>query len=128
MTFRLPLAAATLLAALALSAPAFAQAAMHGPQHGAPAAAAAPAADTPATQAFKQANDKMHRDMAIRFTGDADRDFVAGMIAHHQGAIDMARVLLQYGKDAQIRKMAEGIIAAQEGEIADMKAWQARQR
>ncbi len=70
-------------------------------------------ADTPSTRALKAANDKMHRDMAIRYTGDADRDFVAGMIAHHQGAIDMARVVLQYGEDSEVRKLAEGITAAQ---------------
>lgn len=118
------LLAATLLAALAFSAPALAQGARHGAHHGAPAAAA----DTPATRAFKQANDKMHRDMDIRFTGNADRDFVAGMIAHHQGAIDMAKVVVQHGSDPEIRKLAEAIIAAQETEIAQMKAWQSRQR
>ncbi len=41
-------------------------------------------------------NDKMHRDMGITFTGNADRDFAAGMIPHHQGAIDMARVALEF--------------------------------
>ena len=72
---------------------------------------------------FADAMAKMHKDMAIEFTGNADKDFVLGMIAHHQGAIDMAKVELEYGKDAEIRKLAETIIAAQEGEIKDMKAW-----
>lgn len=100
---------------------AHAQGAHHG--HG-----AAAAGDSASTRAYKQANDKMHRDMSIRFSGDADRDFVAGMIAHHQGAIDMAKVVLQHGKDAEIRKLAHEIIAAQEKEIAQMKEWQAKRR
>ncbi|MDQ0998729.1 uncharacterized protein (DUF305 family) [Phyllobacterium ifriqiyense] len=78
---------------------------------------------SPSSKAFVEANTKMHKDMAIEFTGNADKDFVLGMIAHHQGAIDMAKVELEYGKDAEIRKLAETIIAAQEGEIKDMKAW-----
>ncbi|MHC1549498.1 CopM family metallochaperone [Phyllobacterium sp. K27] len=77
----------------------------------------------PSSKAFVEANTKMHKDMDIEFTGNADKDFVRGMIAHHQGAIDMAKVELEYGKDAEIRKLAETIIAAQESEIKDMKAW-----
>ncbi len=92
--------------------------------HAAPAATA----DSPATRAFKQANDRMHRDMAVRYTGDADRDFVAGMIAHHQGAIDMAKIVLQHGKDPEIRKLAGEVVAAQEKEIVQMKEWQAKRR
>lgn len=75
------------------------------------------------TKAYEAANAKMHKDMAIKFSGDADVDFVKGMIPHHQGAIDMARVVLQHGKDAQIRKLAEEVIKAQEGEITMMKDW-----
>ena len=81
------------------------------------------AGDSPSTAAYIAANDIMHRDMAITFTGDADIDFVRGMIAHHQGAIDMAKVELAYGDDPAIRKLAEAIIAAQEQEIAFMRDW-----
>jgi uncharacterized protein (DUF305 family) len=54
---------------------------------------------------------------------DPDVAFVCSMIAHHLGAIDMARVQLQYGKDAWTRDLAQQIIDAQTKEIADMKNW-----
>ena len=79
-----------------------------------------------AAAAFAAVNAKMHKAMTMEFTGDADVDFMKGMIPHHQGAIDMAQVLLKYGKDAETRKLAEEIIAAQEKEIAFMKAWLAK--
>jgi hypothetical protein len=83
-----------------------------------------PAANEPAsTQAFRAANATMHRDMNIEFSGAADADFVKGMIPHHQGAIDMAKVVLEHGKDPEIRKLAEGIITAQETEIKLMREW-----
>jgi len=86
-----------------------------------------PMGDTgPSSKAFMAANDRMHADMAMPMTGDADVDFVRGMIPHHQGAIDMARIVLEHGKDAEIRKLAEGVIQAQEAEIAMMKDWLAK--
>ena len=78
------------------------------------------------TMAFEKANQKMHENMMMSFTGDADIDFVRGMIPHHQGAIEMAKVQLQYGKDPEIRKLAEDIIRSQEAEIAAMNAWLAK--
>jgi uncharacterized protein (DUF305 family) len=48
------------------------------------------------------------------------------MIPHHQGAVDMANVVIKYGKDPELRKVAEGIVKAQEEEIAFMKAWLAK--
>ena len=83
----------------------------------------ASAAANPSTNAFKAADMTMHKNMSIRYSGDTDTDFVRGMIPHHQGAIDMAKVELQYGKDPELKKMAEDIISAQEKEISEMQAW-----
>lgn len=62
----------------------------------------------------------MHEGMMIE---DADVAFACGMIAHHQGAIDMAEVLLEHGDDPQMQALAEEIIAAQVGEIEQMTSW-----
>lgn len=62
----------------------------------------------------------MHEGMMIE---DADVAFACAMIAHHQGAIDMAEVLLEHGDDPQMRALAEEIIAAQVGEIEQMTTW-----
>ena len=106
---------------LAVSAPALAQHAGHG-SHGSHNASPA-ATESASTKAFKAANDAMHRDMNVPLTGDADVDFVRGMIPHHQGAIDMAKIVLAHGKDPAIRKLAEEVIAAQDTEIAMMRKW-----
>jgi uncharacterized protein (DUF305 family) len=82
--------------------------------------------ETPATIAFMEANAKMHADMAIPYSGNADVDFIAGMIPHHQGAVEMARVVLAHGTDPEVRKLAEGVIAAQEAEIKWMTEWLAK--
>jgi uncharacterized protein (DUF305 family) len=79
--------------------------------------------DAASTKAYKEAHAKMMHDMHQTFTGNADVDFMNGMIPHHQGAIDMAKVQLKYGKDAETRKLAEQIIADQEREIALMQGW-----
>ena len=84
--------------------------------------------DTDSTKAFKEADMKMMHDMAVPYTGDADVDFRLKMIPHHQGAIDMAKVALQYAADPETKAMAEAIIAAQEREIAEMQAWLEKNR
>jgi uncharacterized protein (DUF305 family) len=66
---------------------------------------------------------QMMKSMMVPYSGNADIDFAKGMIPHHQGAIDMAKVVLQYGKDPEIKKMSEGVASAQEAEIATMKQW-----
>ena len=91
-----------------------------GMQHAPDATASA------STQAFQQGGEKMMKEMDQPYTGDADKDFVAHMIPHHAGAVDMAQVQLKYGKDPELRKMARDIIKAQENEIAFMKKWQAK--
>jgi len=120
---RTAIALAALLAASTLGSAAWAQ--QHH-NHGAPAAAAA--TDSASTKAYKDANTKMHKDMDIAYSGDADADFVRGMIPHHQGAIDMARIVLAHGKDPEIRKLAESVIRDQEKEVAMMQDWLKKNR
>lgn len=78
---------------------------------------------TEAMLLYMEANDRMHAAMAIEFTGDTDVDFIRGMIPHHEGAVEMARIVLEHGEDPKVRELAEGIVAAQEAEIAWMKEW-----
>lgn len=80
----------------------------------------------PASKAYMDGMDKMNKGMNAAMSGDPDRDFVTMMIPHHQGAIDMAKVQLQYGKDSELRKLSEGVVQAQQSEIAFMKDWLAK--
>ena len=70
---------------------------------------------------MEQAMGRMHKGMAIAPSGDPDRDFAAMMIPHHQGAVDMAKVELQLGKNPALRRLAEGIIVEQLQEIEVMQ-------
>lgn len=119
----------TVIAALSLpllalmSAVAFAQDHDHS-AHDHNAASSAPKSE--ATEAFEKAHARMHDDMMAALTGDPDVDFMQGMIPHHQGAIDMAEIVLKHGKDPETRKLAEEIIKAQTAEIAFMREWLAK--
>jgi hypothetical protein len=64
---------------------------------------------------------KMMNDMAVKSTGDIDADFVAMMVPHHQGAIEMARAELRYGRNEPLRRMAQEIIVTQLQEITAMR-------
>ena len=114
------LAAPFLLAGIAL---ALAQGTDHSAGHDAGHGASATTSEADARSAFEAANAAMHENMAVQLTGDADIDFARSMIPHHQGAIDMARIVLEHGDDPEMRALAEEIVDAQEAEIAVMREW-----
>src|ERR1043165_2002525 len=79
-------------------------------------------AESEFAKAMMLSMEKMHKDMiAVSMTGDANHDFAAMMILHHQGAIDMAKPFLLYGKDPALRRLAEEIIVTQEQEVQVMR-------
>jgi len=87
-----------------------------------------PGVDT-ADQAMMRDMQRMQQTMRdAPTTGDPDHDFVAMMLPHHQGAVDMAEVELRFGRDPQMRRLARDIIAAQQREIAEMRGWLAAHR
>ena len=79
------------------------------------------ATETPFLAENNAAMDKMMAAMEVTPTGDIDADFVAMMSPHHQGAIDMAIAYLRYGKNEQLRRLAQEIIVEQQQEIAAMQ-------
>jgi hypothetical protein len=82
---------------------------------------AAISAEAPFLAENQAAMDKMMADMEVKPSGDVDRDFVAMMVPHHQGAIDMAQAELRYGHNEQLRRLAQEIIVTQQQEIAVMR-------
>ena len=116
MTIRSPRKPATVLAAVILAAAGAYAAFAHDHTSTQP--------DNPETTYLAENNaamDKMMADMEVKPSGDVDRDFVAMMTPHHQGAIDMAIAVLKYGKNEQLKRIAQEIIVDQQQEIAAMK-------
>jgi uncharacterized protein (DUF305 family) len=75
-------------------------------------------------QLMADAMSVMHKGMhSAPYTGEPNHDFVTMMIPHHQSAIDMAKTLLLYGKDPQMRRLAQEIITDQQSEIELMQHW-----
>jgi uncharacterized protein (DUF305 family) len=89
--------------------------------HPATQAAEYPPEEAPYLKENDAAMDKMMKDMNVTPTGDVDRDFVAMMVPHHQGAIDMAQAVLKYGRNERIRRLAQEIVVTQQEEIAAMR-------
>ena len=115
-----PLAAATLVLALAAAPLAAQTGSSHGAGHDGMAAHAA-------GSAYSDAMDTMMKAMeAAAPTGDPDADFLLLMIPHHQSAVDMARTLLERSDDAEVAALAQAVIDTQQAEITSMKAMLAR--
>lgn len=81
------------------------------------------AQDTDLTAVFRSASARMHDAMIRDFTGDPDVDFVMAMIPHYEGSIEMARIALKYGKDPQVRQLAEHIANDHRVELDAMLRW-----
>lgn len=115
------LAALALTLATGMTAPMPAGAQSTDPLTAGPATASALDDEAPFLAENNTAMDRMMSGMAVKPTGDVDADFTAMMIPHHQGAIDMALAELRYGKNEQLRRIAQEIIVDQQQEIAAMR-------
>ncbi|RMX06929.1 DUF305 domain-containing protein [Corticibacter populi] len=81
-------------------------------------------ASTSARQAYDDSMQRMHTDMMQGIAhDDPDVAFAAGMLAHHEGAVEMARIELAHGKDPVLRQLAQDVITAQEAEIGLLRQW-----
>jgi uncharacterized protein (DUF305 family) len=97
---------------------------MQAPQHGSRPHLGDRLAIDPNWSELNSSMEKMHRAMAsVEASGDGDVDFVRLMLPHHQAAIDMAKTQLMYGKDPQMRRLAQEIITDQQSEIELMQLW-----
>jgi uncharacterized protein (DUF305 family) len=113
------------VAATFLAAPALAQ--QPEPTQNMDGMSMSDAAGSAADKAMMDGMSKMQQDMvSAPMIGDPDQDFVAMMLPHHEGAVDMAKVELKYGKDPEMLKLAQDIVASQSRERAEMTAWQAK--
>jgi len=116
----LPLAALVTMACLA-APPADAQQAATSASTLTDASREPPVDEAPFLAENSAAMNSMMARMSVKPTGDVDVDFAAMMIPHHQGAIDMALAELRYGKNEQLRRIAQEIIVDQQQEIAAMR-------
>jgi uncharacterized protein (DUF305 family) len=109
--------------ALALAAtPALAQG--NQPMQGHPGMMQRNMPQDPASRAYMDSMRKMNQGMMGKpMSGDADRDFATMMMSHHQGAIDMARVELEHGKDPELKAMAQKVIGDQSREVKELQDW-----
>jgi uncharacterized protein (DUF305 family) len=122
IAFTVAVAAAALLLGSTLAASAHEGHAAHeAPTASGPAADPRLAAEAPFLAENDTAMTRMMDGMAVKPTGDVDRDFVAMMVPHHQGAIDMAVAVLRHGHNEQLRRLAQEIIVTQQQEIAAMR-------
>ncbi len=83
---------------------------------------------SPAARAYMDAVIETHRSLALPYTNDADKDFTTVLEAHDKGALTIADIVVKYGKDPEMRRLAEAVIESRKHEIALMQAWRAKQQ
>lgn len=81
----------------------------------------------PASQALNGVITRMQKQLALPFSGDVDIDFAKRLIVQHQAAVDMAKTVLAFGKDAEVKKVADGVVKANEADIAILQDWLKKQ-